>query len=219
MNKSLSVPDFPTDTALCPQGGRRARRPLPRRRGPVVSRGAPGSRGQRGSGRRVYNPRRGRDAPGRAGGTGERPPPMCPQPPPPMEVMEGPLNLVSAGSGGEGGRVLSQPVPPLLPPLRQRGEGDTPRLLPPGSRAERRDLSRKRGSRRPSFPPKHLFRSRVRPCPDGSGAQRPSRAGGGSGEGGGGWGALGRVPPRAALLRARERGERGTTQGSVSWRV
>lgn len=51
----------------------------------------------------VFTPRAGART-RRAAGTGECPSPMCPQPPPPMEVMEGPLNLVSAGSGWEGGR-------------------------------------------------------------------------------------------------------------------
>lgn len=41
------------------------------------------------------------------------------------------------GKGGASG----QPVPPLLAPLRQRGEGDAPRLLPLGNQAERRNLN------------------------------------------------------------------------------
>lgn len=83
------------------------------------------------------------------------------------------------GKGGASG----QPMPP---PLRQRREGDTPRLLPPGKQVERRDLNRKRGSCRPSFPTNAcsgLVSGPARPGAGPSGIPRPEAAPGGREEG------------------------------------
>lgn len=71
-----------------------------------------------------------RREPGRAvgaGGTGSgeqaASAPMCPQPPPSMEVMEGPLNLVSARPRGQGGRPVSRS-------RRARASGGGERVTP-----------------------------------------------------------------------------------------
>lgn len=113
-----------------------------------------------------------------------------------------------AGKGGAAG----QPVPPLLAPLRQRGEGDTPRLLPPGYQAERRNLTLNLAALLPPRP-KHLLSSRVRPCPDGSGAPRPP----GPERLGKGGGALAAGPPGTALLVPGSGS--GTGRGCRPWLV